>query len=295
MVNLQSFFPKGYELVSVEDTGNLVHLKIKLTSLFSVCPKCGSMSNSIHSYYNRVLYDLSILTHGVSITLTCRKFFCKNGDCERKVFTERHDDFLKPYARRSLRLNNKIEKIAFTNNAETAAKLIKVLYMPISPSTILRMAKSTEIIITSNYKAIGIDDWAYRKGVTYGTLICDLETHKPIDLLDGRDTKTIEGWLKNHKEIQIITRDRASTFSKAIDNQIPEAIQIADKWHLMHNVFEVVKAIIDSKYPNGITIEDSPDNDKAMKSTVDSSNKTITLTKAESIKQDRLFKKQQKI
>jgi transposase len=181
LVNLQSFFPKGYELVSVEDTGNLVHLKIKSTSQFSACSKCDSTSNSIHSHYNRTLYDLSILTHGVSITLTCRRFFCENEDYERKVFAERHDDFWKPYARRSLRLNNKIEKIAFTNNAETAAKLIKVLYMPISPSTILRIAKSTEIIITSNYKALGIDDWAYRKGVTYGILICDLETHKPID------------------------------------------------------------------------------------------------------------------
>jgi transposase len=158
IVNLQSFFQKGYEVVSVEYTGNLVHLKIEPISQFSACPKCGIMNNSIHSHYNRTLYDLSILTHGVSILLICRKFFCKNEDCKRKIFTERHDDFLKPYTRRSLRINNKTEKITFTNKAETAAKFIKLLYMPISPSTVLRIAKTTDITITSNYKAIGIDD-----------------------------------------------------------------------------------------------------------------------------------------
>ena len=104
---------------------------------------------------------------------------------------------------------------------------------------------------------IGVDDFAFHKGLTYGTIICDLDTHHPVDLLEDRTTNTLTNWLKKHENIEIVTRDRANAYSKAINDTLPSAIQIADKWHLLKNMTNTLSEILKSKYTAGVTIENT--------------------------------------
>jgi transposase len=106
---------------------------------------------------------------------------------------------------------------------------------------------------------IGVDDWAYRKGQTYGTLICDLETHKVIDVLMGRDSETLENWLKGHPHIEIVSRDRASSYSSAVRSALPTAIQIADRFHITQNLLDALKETMKSFMPQVMEIPIEPE------------------------------------
>jgi transposase len=101
---------------------------------------------------------------------------------------------------------------------------------------------------------IGVDDWAYRKGQAYGTLICDLETHEIIDVLMGRDSETLESWLKQHPHIEIVSRDRATSYASAVRNALPAAIQIADRFHITQNLLDALKETMKSFMPQMIEI-----------------------------------------
>jgi len=104
---------------------------------------------------------------------------------------------------------------------------------------------------------IGVDDWAYKKGSTYGTIIVDGRTHKPIDLLDGRDAKTLKEWLKNNKQVKIVTRDRASAYASAISEILPKAMQIADRFHLHQNLLTAIKNVTAQELPAKVKIMQS--------------------------------------
>ena len=250
-----TIFQPNYSVKETKIHDNMIEITIISNSKQCLCPKCNTPSFKIHSTYIRKVADLPISTFKTTLYIISRKFFCTNSECDLKIFTERHTDFVQRYQRRTQRLNKQIEKIVFVLSAELASKIISQLFTPLSADTAIRIIKNTEIKINSDYTEIEIDDWAFKKGTNYGTLICDLKTRKPIDILKDRNLQTIEGWLKEHNNVKIITRDRSLTYYKAISNVIPEAKQIADKWHLLNNAFNVLKNILIRKYSSGIRIK----------------------------------------
>jgi len=191
----------------------------------------------------------------VTIKLLSRKFFCDNSSCSRSIFTERFKNLVKAYSRRTERLNEALVKFAFSLSSEAASRVSKYIFPKLSADTFIRIIRKEYIEIKSNYKYIGIDDWAFRKGISYGTLICDLETPRPIEILKDRTTKNLADWLKNRKDTELITRDRANSYSKAVDDILPSAIQIADKWHLLKNIGDTLNSILQSQYTNGVNIK----------------------------------------
>lgn len=261
-MNLNLFFPEEFIINDVEIEDNSITINLASVNVLSECPICKRNSERIHSSYGRMLYDLKMLGKTVVIKLLSRKFFCDETSCSRKIFTERFENFIKPYSRRTERLNEVLVKLAFSLSSEAASRISKYVFSELSADTFIRIIRNQQISIKSNYRCIGIDDWAFRKGSTYGTLICDLETHQPIEVLKDRTTKTLANWLKDHKSIEIVTRDRANAYTKAVDDTLPEAVQMADKWHLLKNMSETLNSILQSHYTKGITVENTPETKK---------------------------------
>lgn len=154
----------------------------------------------------RKLLDLPWAGIPVKIHLLVNKYYCRNGACSRRIFTERFVEELKPYDRRTSRLTGQLTLIGYVLGGNAGSRLASLLGMPVSGSTLLRImcnaADDTEI---ATPRVLGIDDWAFKKGHTYGTILVDLEKRKPIDLLPDREVATVQTWLEDHPGIEIIS------------------------------------------------------------------------------------------
>lgn len=116
--------------------------------------------------------------------------------------------------------------------------------MPVSADTVLRIVRLTILPEASAARVVGVDDWAYRKGQVYGTILVDLETHKPIDLLPGRSAETLKMWLDAHPEVQLVARDRSKEYKAGIDASRPDIVQVVDRWHLYLNLRQRIEKIL---------------------------------------------------
>ncbi len=195
-----------------------------------------------------MLADLPVSGHQSRMELMARRFFCDNPKCKRKIFTERFRVEISPYKRRLCRTIELLRRIALELGGNTGSKISRYMGMPVSPSTVLRIIKQIEIIsipVTSGI--IGIDDWAFRKGNNYGTVVVDLESREVIDLLPDRESNTLANWLRVHPEVTVISRDRAGPYALGAKIGAPQAIQVADRFHLLMNLGEATKRVFQSK------------------------------------------------
>jgi transposase len=211
------------------------------------CPVCGQTSDQIHSRYWRVVADVPCGNRPVSLHLEVRKFFCRNTSCLRKIFTERLPELLQPSARMTKRLRAALQALGLATGGEVSARLAPKLGMQAAPTTFLRCLRVVVSSSTPKVRVLGLDDWAYKRGDTYGTIVVDLERHQVIDLLPGRSSDTVKVWLQGHPEIEVISRDRASTYADAARQGAAQATQVADRFHLIKNVREKLKDLLDRK------------------------------------------------
>jgi len=153
------------------------------------------------------------------------------------------------------RLEDLLIVLSLSTSCEGASRICQLLGIKISGDTlirkVIRKASQMEPVKTD---MIGVDDWAYKKGSTYGTIIVDGRTHKPIDLLDGRDGKGLKEWLKKNQQVKIVTRDRASAYASAISEVLPQAMQIADRFHLHQNLLVAIKNVTAQEIPAKVKI-----------------------------------------
>lgn len=173
----------------------------------SCCPACGHQTRRVHSHYMRRLSDLPWHGRVVEIQLHARRFRCGNGSCRQRIFTERLPDVVQPKARRTVRLGQSQLAIGFAVGGEPGSRLSHKLAMPVSGDTLLRMIRGAEFEPPKAPRVVGIDDWAWRKGQRYGTIICDLERGRILDLLPDRNADTVASWLERHPGIEIVARD----------------------------------------------------------------------------------------
>lgn len=233
--------------VHIETSSIVINAQIK--GKYGVCPLCGKKSHQVHSTYFRSLQDLSVFSKPVGIKLLIKKFKCSNHRCERKIFSQQLSSGFDRYSRRTKRANEQITQMSLEMSARKGSWISKNIGLPVSPSTCLRLAGKCDIPINNQIKHIGIDDWAYRKGHTYGTILVDRETGKAIDLIRSREKKDIIKWLESHPGIESVTRDRAECYSRSIGLALPDAIQIADRFHLAVNYSDYVVRIIQKLIP----------------------------------------------
>ena len=209
------------------------------------CPVCGKMATRIHSSYERRIVDLPWLGTPVCVLWRSRRLFCDNPLCSRRIFTERCPELAAPYARRTSRLTTALNATGLICGGEPGARLAKVLGIPTSGDTLLRIMRGNPPVPSATPRVLGVDDWAIRRGQHYGTVICDLERHCIVDLLPDRSAESFANWLKDHPGVQVISRDRGDNFIKGATDGAPTAVQVADRWHLLKNLGDALLGVLD--------------------------------------------------
>ncbi|GHO48640.1 transposase [Ktedonospora formicarum] len=208
------------------------------------CPLCGKPSARIHSRYIRQVADLPCGGRQVRLLVQVRKCFCETPDCIRKIFMERLTPFVNTFARVTQRLFQIVQVIGLATGGRLGVRVTDRLGIQISRHTILRriMALPTEPI--GPVLQIGIDDFAFRRGRKFGTIIVDLRTHKVLDVLPDRTTDTSAAWMATHPEIEVVSRDRGGDYAAAARKAVPEATQTADRFHVLKNLGEALEGVL---------------------------------------------------
>lgn len=240
--------PEAVRIISFVSNSDSITIVAQSSKPFGICPVCQSVSGSRHSNYIRQVTDLP--WHGVAIRmqLNTRKFRCRNEVCRRKVFCERLPKVVESYGRKTVRLQALFGVLAFVLGGEAGAKTAREIGLQISGDTLLRRIRRTVTPVAGAVKVLGVDDFSFRRGMRFGTILVDLEQRKPIDLLPDREAETLSQWLKQHPEIEIVSRDRGGTYIEGSNIGAPQAKQVADRWHLLKNATEVFEKTISRNY-----------------------------------------------
>ncbi len=240
--------PDTIAVEAVYPTKSRLTLQISCTLQSASCPLCQQLSERIHGKYGRTVADVTCGGRRVTLALTVRKFVCGTPDCPRKIFTERLSDLVQSYARMTNRLALALQILGFATCGQLGERFAPKLGMQVSGPTLLRRMRTCSYAPPASVAVVGIDDWAWKKGATYGTILVDLQSHKPIDLLPDRTAETAEAWLRTHPEVEIVSRDRGGDYAAAARKGASQAQQVADKFHLLKNLRERLKDLMDRRH-----------------------------------------------
>ena len=220
----RGLLPKGLSLEQVELTGDRVLVHAFARSTAAACPQCGRLSRQVHSRYRRGLTDLPAHGREVKVLLAVRRFRCRTSRCQTAIFAERFSsEVTSPHARQSSRLQGLVLQLGLMLGGRPAQALAERRLLPVSKDTFLRSVRAASRCTPEQLRVIGIDDWAWRRGQRYGTLICDLERRRIVDILPDREPATVEAW---------------------------NAVQVADRWHLLDNCGKAFLAAVRRSMPD---------------------------------------------
>lgn len=225
--------PHGLRAVEARILAAVVEVAICSHRPTSHCPRCGIPSPHIHRYYRRTVMDISCAGRAVRLRLQVRKFRCPLSDCAQKVFTERLPEYVRAWARKTLRLVETLTAVGMAVGGRGTETVAPALGLTVSDHTILRLLASRPEPAAARVSVLDVDDFAFRRRRAYGMVLLDLEQHRVIDLLPDRSQRTFALWLHEHPEVRIISRDRGGDYAAGANIGAPQAAQIADRFHLL--------------------------------------------------------------
>jgi transposase len=200
------------------------------------CPVCDQTSRRVHSHYTRTLADLPWSGTPVRLRLQVRKFFCDEPACERRIFAERLGGVARVRARGTDRRREALEWIAFALGGEAGARLARELGLLVSPDTLLKRIRETFFSEGEDVRVVGVDDFGFRRGHASGTILVDLERRRVVDLFEGHSVESIARWLGQHPSVEVVGRDRSNVCREGANAGAPDALQVADRWHLLRSL-----------------------------------------------------------
>ncbi len=227
--------PEGFAVTDLAAEPDGLRIRAMTEAPHACCPVCGHRSGRIHSRYGRIIADLPWRGLSVKLEVRARRFFCDEPSCERKIFCERLPD-VAVRARKTERLEEALLAIVFELGGRAGARLARELGLIVGRDALLWRAKRSVPAHVGKVRVLGVDDFAFRKGHTYGTVLVDLERRKVVDLLPERSQGSLVAWLEMHPEIEFAARDRSNIYREALAKGVPKATQVTDRWHLLHNL-----------------------------------------------------------
>lgn len=245
-LSLSQFYPENLAIQSICDNDDVINITLRSTTKKCICSKCKTETSQLHATHHRKVQDLPIYGKRVMLDINLYEFDCTNPECSVTSFTETFEEFLNNYSTMTERLVVLMITLALETSCEGCARILKSMNVKISGDTVIRTLikryETQKSPVCGSF--VGIDDFAYKKRHTYGTVIVDGETHHPVAVLDGRNGETLKEWLKKNKQVKTVTRDRASAYAQAVEEILPECMQIADRFHLHQNLMDAVNKIL---------------------------------------------------
>lgn len=236
--------PRGWQTCRQITGTDGITLHLRATRKTASCPECLTHSHSVHSCRRRRVQHLPCSGQALWLVFAIRHWYCRNPSCSRKIFAESLAPFAGPQQQSSALLKNLQHQLGLIAGGEAGRRAAVASGIQISADTLLRRVVQAPEQTENRTRHVGIDEWAWHRGHRYGTLIVNLDTHRPLVLLPGRDQRTLAAWFKKYPEIQVVSRDRGGIYALAARDGAPQAIQVADRWHLLKNIGDALERMM---------------------------------------------------